>query len=78
MKKIISFLILSIFLYTNTFMVYANGDQILTAPQPTFVENQIQPVSSFKMNRYLLGYNNDVSKKTYIKQRFTLDRDNFG
>lgn len=81
-SKIISFLLLiAIFagiLPTNNVFADIVEDQVLTAPNPTFVENQVQPVSSFNMNRYLLGYNKDLNEKTYIKQVILLDRNNFG
>lgn len=79
-KKIISFFLLIIFITWSLIdTIYAIWeDQILTAPSPTFVENQIQPVSSFKMNRYLLWYNTDSWTKSYVKQNIIMDRDSIG
>ena len=78
LKKLLSYILLiSIFLGFVPINTFAADDQILTAPSPSFVENQIQPVSSFKMNRYLLWYNNDKWANTFIIQKILLDRDNF-
>lgn len=78
-KKIFSVILLNLFLI-NTFsasVTYA-ADQVLTAPSPSFIENETQPDASFTMNRMLLWVNTENSQNTYIKQYLTLDEDNVG
>ena len=56
----------------------ANSDQVLTAPQPGFVENKIQWDYSDQLNKVLLGRNLDNGNYTAVIQSMSFDRNEIG